>query len=675
MVRKIRNVMPAPTPGSTPTRGRVFFAITLSFPFLILVLLEAVLRLVQYGGDLSLVVAKNVRGKEMYTINRAVARRYFIEGKWTVPEPAGGAFSIKKGDGTKRIFCLGESTMAGFPYEFNATPPSFLSDYLHALLPSYNFEVINVGLSAVGSAVVDDFIRELTAYEPDLFIVYVGHNEFYGAYGAGSAVSAGGRPWMTDLTIHLLKFKTFLLLRDAYAGIGRLFGGPSAPRDATLMEQVVRDQIIPLGSDTYRTGLETYQKNLRSIIERAHSAGVPILFSTLVSNIRDQTPFRSVLPDGTTGDRRSAWESDLSAGDTLLASGQIDSALQMYEAAQTLAPGAARSTYRLGLALLRQGRDTEAGKQLRSAKDQDALRFRASEEFQDTLLATCKAFGVPVSRVDSAFIGASPHGLIGKELILEHLHPTVEGYLLMARTWCSTLSQTGLLAPSPQWHWSGLPPDSTLMDEAGVTEYDRITGDIRIVQLTHRWPFVEKTEPSAYLPSTPVQTQIADLIHRGVPWSDARYRLAEYYASQHDFERARRECRAVAHAIPYSYEPLLHIGDLYRREGNLDRAYETFEKSITTEDNPFARMNMAVILLERERPRDAVFQIETAFGLPAVKEPSFPRAATATGRYIMGTAYARTGRFAEAREQLWQALEAQPVYPEARELLRRLAAR
>ena len=80
----------------------------------------------------------------------------------------------------RRIFCLGESTMAGFPYDFHATAPSFLADRLQQMFPEDTIEVINVGLSAIGSYVILDFLRELAEYSPDLFIVYTGHNEFYG---------------------------------------------------------------------------------------------------------------------------------------------------------------------------------------------------------------------------------------------------------------------------------------------------------------------------------------------------------------------------------------------------------------------------------------------------------------------------------------------------------------
>jgi len=46
--------------------------------------------------------------------------------------------------------------------------------------------VVNVGISAISSYMVLNFVNELVQYQPDLFVLYMGHNEFYGAFGIGS---------------------------------------------------------------------------------------------------------------------------------------------------------------------------------------------------------------------------------------------------------------------------------------------------------------------------------------------------------------------------------------------------------------------------------------------------------------------------------------------------------
>src|SRR5437870_1517491 len=176
---------------ASSTRRITFWLFLILTPFLVLGAAELVLRWINYGGSLDLVVKTRVLGKDWYTLNRRVGQRYFLQKGIAIPEPADDLFEIEKQPATKRVFMLGESTMQGFPYDYTATAPRLLQDRLKQLLPQYNIEVINVGLSAVNSYTTLDFMDELVHYHPDAFIVYVGHNEFYGALGVGSTEYLG----------------------------------------------------------------------------------------------------------------------------------------------------------------------------------------------------------------------------------------------------------------------------------------------------------------------------------------------------------------------------------------------------------------------------------------------------------------------------------------------------
>ena len=237
-----------------------------------------------------------VRTREFYTLNRAIGKRYFDQPGVAIPEPPDVLFPKLKSPRTKRIFCLGESTMAGFPYEYNATPPSMLKDRLATLFPLDTIEVINAGMSAVGSTVVRDMIADLVHYEPDLFVLYVGHNEFYGAFGPGSSAPLAGSAWLTRVHLSLMRFRTYLILRDGLTALRNMLRTDRQANGTTLMAQMVGTGDIAYNSELYRRGLSIYRDNIEAIIDVAQSHHVPVLFSTLVSNLRDQVPFVSVLP-------------------------------------------------------------------------------------------------------------------------------------------------------------------------------------------------------------------------------------------------------------------------------------------------------------------------------------------------------------------------------------------
>ena len=87
-------------------------------------------------------------------------------------------FPKKKPSGTYRIFSMGGSTTYGRPYDDALSFSGWLREFLPAADPSRQWEVINAGGISYASYRVTVVMEELARYEPDLFIIYSGHNEF-----------------------------------------------------------------------------------------------------------------------------------------------------------------------------------------------------------------------------------------------------------------------------------------------------------------------------------------------------------------------------------------------------------------------------------------------------------------------------------------------------------------
>jgi lysophospholipase L1-like esterase/Flp pilus assembly protein TadD len=672
----------APTPPLHPKEEQLssgklwaFRIALLLFPLLAFLLLELFLRAIDYGGNLDLVVKKEIGGKQYYAINRAVGKRYFAGSGFVSPEPASDIFEVNKSDTTIRIFCLGESTMAGFPYSMNATAPSLLRERLRDLFPHSKIEVVNLGLSAITSYIVLDFVRELVSYKPDLFVVYLGHNEFYGVYGAGSSIRIPGGHWLTSLTIRLLKSKTYLLLRSVLASVRRAISDNTGRQGFSLMGVMVQEQYIPYGSDLYRAAIKAYRDNLESIISVAQSHRVPILFSELVSNVKDHPPFHSVFSDGTPPEVRAKWQSLKAIADTLFASQRHSEARDLYQQCTSLDSLNASGFYDLGLAEYALGRFDHARTLLKRAKDLDALRFRASEEFKQVLKEVCAAKGVPLAPVDSAFEANSPHGITGQNLMLEHLHPNLKGYSLMARVFAQTIAGCQLLGTIDSLTPTKIKDDEYYLSSSGVTVFDETAGRITIDLLTHKWPFVVADSGYRFKPRDNVEHIAYRYIEEDLPWSTARYELADYFFQNKQYELARRECYAVAKAYPFLYQPLVKAADYHRLEGNRDSARATYLRSIRTEDNPYARSKLAIMLLEENQPDQAVLQLNAGLKVAARPGMSLGREATAADHYLLGVAYAKLGKLDLAREQLNQSLSINPRFQNARKLLEQIEQR
>jgi tetratricopeptide (TPR) repeat protein len=348
----------------------------------------------------------------------------------------------------------------------------------------------------------------------------------------------------------------------------------------------------------------------------------------------------------------------------------LEDAAHAYLTATKIDSMNAAAFFKLGTCLYSLSRFHEAKDALIRAKDLDALRFRATEEFQDELTKMCSQHSVPMARVDSAFISHSPHGILDDSLFLEHLHPNVSGYFLMAKSFCRAIEQNHLLVPSSDWRHTEEPADSVLMELSCVTEFDRTVGKVKIDLLKRRWPFVTGSVNYEFVAANSVESVVFRMMKGGIAWSDARYLLAEFYARNKQFDLARKECLAVSKVIPFVYEPLLRNADYFSQEGKREEAKNAYEVCFTTDDNPFARMKYAVLLLEDEQASAAAAQIEIAITIHEKGKYKLPIQGVATSRYLLGVAYAKLRKFDSAKENLQRALAIEPGYKEAAELLK-----
>ncbi|HDP97917.1 MAG TPA: hypothetical protein ENN22_01880, partial [bacterium] len=294
----------------------VFITICLLIPVLFFFLLEIILRLTGYGDDLKLIRTTTIKNQKFYQLNPEVGRRYFSRThRDLIPQLYPQTFEYQKSANTFRIFLIGGSTMAGFPYQLNARINSLLKDRLESYYPDRKFEVVNTGLSAINSFSVLDFVDELVNYEPDLFIIYMGHNEFYGAYGVSSLEKISRSPGFIRAYLNLNKFKLFLLLRRTVQSVSHLFYSAAEQNASrTLMASVAEKNVIPLHSSEYRLAKQYFRDNLDRIILKIRKQHTPLLISTLFSNIRDQEPFISLFADKTPTQSRTEWENCFQLG-------------------------------------------------------------------------------------------------------------------------------------------------------------------------------------------------------------------------------------------------------------------------------------------------------------------------------------------------------------------------
>jgi len=659
-----------PVQQTSRKRRLLFWSIIIAIPLVVLAATELVLRALSSAPPTDLVVRTQIRGRSFQSLNRTIGRRYFAQPGIAVPEPPDAMFRVHKSPAVKRVFCMGESTMEGFPYEYNATAPSFLQARLQSMLPDDSVEVINLGISAIGSTVVRDLLPEVLACAPDLIVIYVGHNEYYGAFGPASAVAANRSPWLIRLHLTLLRYRTYALFRDVIGGLGEKIHASGEPGETTLMHQMVGEAAIPLGSETYQNGLSLYRDNIHAIIEEAEDAGVRLLFVTPVSNLRGIPPFAGMFAPATSESVKQQWSSFMDEGARQVAAGNHAEGITAFRSAMACDSTHALGHYRLAGALFDSGMFAEARQQYVLAKDLDQVRFRAPEDLSSALLEICRASGVPVARIDSSFSAEAEHGIPGNDLFLEHVHPTLAGYALMARTLAETIRGIDALRSSHEWR--APLPDSAYLGLCGVSPFDDTLASIKVRILKRHWPFSEAPGAERETIRDTLSSIVYAALEQNLPWTTTRLKVAEYYARRGEYANARRECLALARATPFSFQPWVLMGDYAAREGNIAGARDLYRRSLSVEQNPYAHMKLGVLFMEESKPLAALQEFEDGFLVSTAQGGVLTVAEHARGRYLAGLACAQSGKRSEAIGHLRHALALQPGMTEAQELLRRL---
>ncbi|MFD1144110.1 GDSL-type esterase/lipase family protein [Larkinella insperata] len=531
-------------------------------PLLLLLLVEGLLRLAGYGHDYRLFIEDPQR-KGYWIMNPHASERYFTE---TDNATVGNfePFRQRKAEGTFRIFVLGESTTIGYPYFHNGSFHRWLHYRLMHTFPDRNLEVINLSLTAVNSYTVFGFAQQLPDYEPDAVLVYTGHNEYYGAMGVGSTSSLGGHPALVRLVLRLRELRIMQLLNQTLSGIRKTVSGGKVDLRENLMKRMAADQQIAYGSDTYRQGIAQFETNLNDLCRLFSEKHIPVFISNLVSNEKDLKPFVSA-PGNT----------------TVSAQHQFEEATRAYA----------------------NDRFAEAKQRFRQAKELDLLRFRAPEAMNQVIRELANRYpDITVVDTKSVFERQSPNGILGRETLLEHVHPNLYGYALLSDAFYEALKKKRLIAAE----WKDGLSLAQLRQQMPITPLDSLKGAFEMLILKEGWPFNEPMPPEEKRPKTAEEQLAGALVVKQLSWPDAMQQLLAHYQKTQNPQAALRVTEALM--LEYPHDPAFYgqAGKLALSLNQPERAVWLLKKAFQLEETFGVAQNLFITLLKLDRPDEAL---------------------------------------------------------------------
>jgi tetratricopeptide (TPR) repeat protein len=481
------------------------------------------------------------------------------------------SFRAEKPDNGFRIFSLGGSSSYGYPWGDEVAFTEILGELIAEEHPGLEVEAVNASGISYAMHRLNIVADELLEYDPDLFVIYSGHNEFIEpAFFESFKTRSTSRKGLEYLLAH---WRLYSVARSA---VDRIRGKASAD-GVTMEREVRRDQTQIYTPEEKREIVAQYRHRLTRLVTMAQAAGVRVLLATIPANLQGWRPEAST--DG--GEDRSRWIQVLATGRRLLKKGDYQQALLRFHQAIKMAPEHAETQFDLAQCYEGLGRWDEARQAYKKACDADASPIRRVEGINQAIREVAREQGTLFVDLDDIFEQQSKHGLVGYNLIEDYVHPTREGHEEIAWQMWDLLEQEGVFGSKAQ---------------ADRTKFDRLIAERR------KKPF-----------------------QNDMPWF---YNQGIILENQGQIDAAIEKFQQVVKMSSTDRVALLNVAKLLSKHGRAEEAIPVFEQLVTLdENNPDVYAAYGTALQTTGRDAEAIPKLRKAVTM----KPDYPNTHNSLG--------------------------------------------
>ncbi len=583
---------PARNPGALMRAARRLLSWVvgvLLIPAVILVGLEGTLRAVGYGMDVAPFIKKTIDGQVVYFRNRA-----FMEQFYGLPippdlwEPAAWAITAEKPENTYRIFVFGESAAMGWPsYEYSFS--RILEIMLQNKYPGARFEVYNAAYVALNSHALRRVATACAAFDPDLYILYVGNNEFGGPFSANAIAANGDVPDadLVQLFFAMTEFRVFQLLRTLHE---QVFGAQPADTFVISGEAIANLRITQPGVEKI---YGNFAANLEAMCRTAHRAGGRTLLATVGANLRHWSPKDSAHYRELSPEQLAQWDQAFADGRNLQEQGKFREALAAHQIAFELDDTYAELRFRVAQCYWELGEYDQAREHFTAALDWDGFFWARSKTRHGQIIReTAARFAsedVTLVDVAGALAAVSPHGVVGGEFYPDSCHSNFEGSYFIAKALFDDLRPV-----LPEWI---VAHENTAADELSAARCAELLGyfsRIRDLQTVLEGneaagvgslPYLEEQIAALHDELTPpsLEEQSETLRHSLEEFGEDYFLRARYVNALLQIgkvQEAKEQARLVAEHHPYRPRGYRLLGECLAGEGDYRGAIAYCEQAL-----------------------------------------------------------------------------------------------
>jgi len=558
-------------------------------------------------------------------------------------------FARIKPPGTYRIFCLGGSTTQGRPYDDTTSFCGWLRAMLSKADNSHQWDLINAGGSSYASYRVAKLMEELNQYQPNMYIIYSGHNEFL-EKRTFEHISA---------TPEALRNLATIVCRSRIGTLGKRLidriSGQSKRSDKkgdllpgeveTILEKTVGPETYHRDEEMQKQVLKNYRYNLRRMTDIARAAGAKVMFVTPASKLRDCAPFKSEHRAGLTDTDREHWEVVFGQAKTAYQDREWNKSLTLLDDAATIDDRYAELHYLRGRVLWELERYDEARTAFIRARDEDVCPLRSLSPMWDIVIEVAKEREVPVIDFVTMLEEKAEHGVPGEDLFFDHAHPTIEGNRQLALRLLETMVEEEIVHPVKTWDDAAI----AAVKEEVESKLDREAHGAALRNLATLLKWAGKYEEAHKL-----ALRAEEMIPKD---ADTHFHLGASAAKVGRVDEAMNHYRQALELNPNHPAAHTNLANMLTAQGKFDQAIPHYRYVIQLEPNiALAHYNLGRVLAAQRKFDEAIVCYRQALRL----DNKYVKAYSS-----MGKALAAQGKFDQAVTYHRQALQLKGDYIES----------
>lgn len=588
-------------------------------PLILLGLLEITLRLAHFGYATSFFVPEKIGGQDYFVSNDCFGFRFFPRAIARTPFPI--RMTAQKRPKTYRVFLFGESAAQGDP------DPSFgVGRYLEVLLrerfPGANFEVICTAMTAINSHAILPIARECAQHDGDLWIIYMGNNEMVGPFGGGTVFGPRAPDrFLVSANLAVKATRTGQWLNSLLSPTRE---DASTPKSWSGLNMFQKNE-LSFNDPARLRAYENFAGNLADILSIARSAHVPVLLSTVASNLKDCAPFASVHRADLSPEQIADWKEFYEEGIAAEDSGATQNALDFYEKAAAIDGEFAELQFRMARCDLALTNVSRAKREFELARDDDALAFRADSRLNEIIADQARRHeknGIQFVDAAESLGGESPAGIPGHEFFYEHVHLNFEGNYRLAKLFADHVAailpeafKTGARA---EWASAQLCDEHLAVSvwdryRVWMSNFSRVSEPPFTAQLndvSRAKFYMAKLKELKSSMSFEAQMQAAENYRRAIVQrpddSTLHGNAAQFFAETGDLTNAISEQQRVCELLPKSAAAHHKKGLLLVRQNRMDAAAGEFSHALELRADYVPALNeLGLIYLNQQKTEAA----------------------------------------------------------------------